>query len=390
MLLLRLKQQKTSAKWILFLDELPWLASKRSGLLQALDYYWNRYWSALCNLIVIVCGSAASWILENLINAKGGLHNRLTRRILLKPYTLKGSKEFLNHYNIQLNDKQLCDLYMVFGGVPYYLKQIQRGKSSAQNINAICFRREGFLYGEFDRLFTSLFDHSENHISIIRNIGKQSKGITREELVKKIKISSGGTLSKYLDELEAAGFIQSYVPYGLKKNIFYRVIDEYVLFYLHWIDPLKGKGIETAKSYWEMKTKSPSSLAWSGNAFEAICLKHTDQIRSALGLDSISCEMGSWRYVPKKGKKEEGAQIDLLLDREDGIVTICEIKYADKPFVIDKAYAKQLATKIEVFETHFQTKKQIHLAMITISGIKHTIWSDELINNELKIDDLLQ
>lgn len=380
-----------SRKIVIFFDELPWLATKRSGMLQALDYYWNRFWSRYSNLILVVCGSAASWILDNLINAKGGLHNRLTKTILLRPYSLKETQQFLENRKINLNYKQVVDLYMVFGGIPFYLKQVERGKSVLQTVNKICFQRDGLLYGEFDRLFVSLFDNAEISLSIIKTISKYQYGISREELIKATGISSGGTLNKRLNELESAGFLQSFIPYGHKrKDYYYRVIDEYCYFYLRWIEPFKKKGFEGGKEYWQTKGKTQAATTWSGYAFENVCLKHIDQIRDALELQSISCEIGSWRFIPKKAVNDSGAQIDLLFDREDGVITLCEIKYTEKLFVLDKANAREIKNKIDVFEKYFSPKKQLTFALINTVGIKPTIWSEDLIQNEVTLDDLFK
>ena len=330
-------------------------------------------------------------MLDNLINAKGGLHNRLTKTILLKPYSLKETQQFLKHRKINLNPKQLVDLYMVFGGIPFYLKQIEKGKSVLQIVNKICFQQEGLLHSEFDRLFSSLFDNAEVNLAIIKAISKYQYGISREELIKVTGIASGGTLNKRLNELDSAGFIQSYVPYGRKrKDHYYRVIDEYCYFYLRWIEPFKKKGFEGGTEYWLTKGKTPAAITWARYAFENVCLKHIDQIREALELQAISCEIGNWRFVPKKGKGDSGTQIDLLFDRDDGVITLCEIKYTEKPFILDKAEAKIIKNKIDVFEKYFSPKKQITFAIINTFGIKPTIWSEELIQNVVTLVDLVK
>lgn len=386
-----LEKLPKSKKMVLFFDELPWLATKKSGLLQALDYYWNRYWSRYPNIKLIVCGSAASWMLDKLINAKGGLYNRLTKTILLKPYSLKEANRYLQSRGIQLNAKQTLDLYMVFGGIPYYLKQIEKGKSATQEINRICFQSEGLLYGEFDRLFASLFEYAEDNLALVKAIGAERHGITREELIQKTRFSSGGTLNKRLRELESSGLIQSYVPYGnKKKEIYYRLIDEYCYFYLRWIQTLKTKGIEGGKNYWQTKAKTAPALAWAGYTFETICLKHVDQIKEALDLEAVACDSGSWRYIPKKRSSEQGAQIDLLFDREDEVITLFDMKYSEKLFTVDKECAKALKTKMEVFERHKPSHKQVFFALITTVGIKPSIWSEELIQAVVTLEDLLK
>ena len=352
---------------------------------------WNRFWSQFPNIIVVVCGSAASWMLDNLINAKGGLHNRLTKRILLKPYNLRETQQFLANRNIRLNPKQTTDLYMIFGGIPYYLRQVEKGKSARQIINKICFQKDGLLYDEFDRLFRSLFEYAEENLSIIKVISKHRYGISRSDIIEQTRISSGGTLNKRLRELESAGFIQSYIPYGRSiKDYYFRIIDEYCFFYLRWIEPFKKRGIEGGKQYWQTKGKTPAATAWAGYAFETICLKHIDQIRSALDLQAVSCEVGAWKYTPPKGDARSGAQIDLLFDREDGIITLCEIKYSENPMVIDKSLAKEFINKSETFEKYYAIKKQISFALIASMGIKRSIWSDELIHHVITLADLLK
>jgi AAA+ ATPase superfamily predicted ATPase len=379
-----------SKKIIIFLDELPWLATKRSRFIQNLDYFWNRHWSQLANVKLIVCGSAASWMLDNLINAKGGLYNRITNILLLQPFTLSETKMFFTSNNIKLSEKQIVDIYMIMGGIPYYLNQIKKSKSVIQNINDLCFQPDGLLYNEFPRLFKSLFDSHEIHSKIVQVIAKNRYGIQFKELAKKVGKSSGGRFRKRLAELEAAGFVQKFVPYGKKtRDHYYRIIDEYTMFYLHWIKP----AIETEinldnNNYWQITSQTPNWQSWAGYAFESLCYKHINKIRLALGLDKIPCKIGSWRYIPKPGTKQRGAQIDLLFDRRDDVITLCEIKYSINKFSIDKDYASILANKIKIFTNHFKTNKQITMAMITTMGLKKSIWTEDLITNEVTLSDL--
>ena len=382
-----IKRTPKNKKIVLFLDELPWLASRRSGVVQALDYYWNTEWSKNPNLIVVVCGSAASWMLDHVINAKGGLHNRTTMVIRLEPFNLYQTQEFLRSRNIRYNPAQVLDLYMVTGGIAHYLKQVERGKSVLQNIDALCFRREGLLYSEFERLFRSLFDKADIHLSLVREISKRRYGISRPDLLKALKLSSGGTLSKRIEELEAAGFVKSFIPYGHKKrDLYYRLVDEYAQFYLQWIEPVQ-KHDPPPPGYWEKMALSPSKASWAGLAFEAVCFKHLEPIRDALGLKNILHKTGWWNYSPKKG--QEGAQVDLLFDRSDGVVSLCEIKYSSGPFVVDKAYSKILMNKIRAFE-HFMPSKTASMTLISTRGSKLSVWAKELIENEVLLDQLFK
>lgn len=387
-----IKKIPTSKKIVVFLDELPWLSTSKSKLLQNLDFFWNTRWRKIPNFKLIVCGSAASWMLENLINAKGGLHNRITKSMHLEPFTLGETKKFLEANGVKLTENQTLEIYMVTGGVAFYLSQIQKSKSVSQNINDICFHKDGLLHLEFPRLFKSLFSAAELNLRIVREISKYRSGISVTDLVKKCGKKPGGRFSDRLSELEAAGFVQKFLPYGKqKRDHYYKIIDEYTLFYLRWIEEIvEGKSIPRGVNYWVNISKSPAWQSWAGYAFEGVCYKHADKIINRLGLGSISCLIGSWRYVPRAGAKESGAEIDLLLDREDNAITLCEIKYTANHFTIDKSYAKNLMNKVDTFKQHFATSKQIFLVMITTMGLKKNIWSDELVEGEVRLADLFK
>ena len=389
-LLTREMEKAPKKKHLLFFDELPWLATRKSGFIQALDYFWNSHWCRMPNTKVILCGSAASWMLEHLINARGGLHNRLTRTIQLQPFNLHETQEYLLSRKVRLNEKHLLDLYMSIGGIPYYLNYVEAGKSAEQNIQEICFTPTGVLFTEFKRLFASLFQNAELNLRIIREIAYKREGISREELLKKLNISSGGSFKKRLNELQAAGFIQGFMPYRhKKKEQYFRVIDEYSSFYLTWIDPIAEKGFPQP-NYWKLCTRTPHWLSWTGYAFESVCFKHLPQILYALHLNSIACEIGNWRFKPIKKSKEIGVQIDLLFDRQDNAVTLCEIKYSSNKYVIDKAYAKNLHRKLDIFQVKTKTPKQLFLALITTHGVKKNLWSEELVTNQVILNDLFR
>jgi len=377
-------------KIILFFDELPWMATKKSKLIQALDHYWNRYWSLDSRVKLIVCGSAASWILDNLIHNKGGLYNRITRQIELLPLTLHETKKFLIKKGVKLNNAQITKLYMAMGGIPHYLDAIQTDLSVDQNIDLLCFTKRGLLFNEFNKLFASLFEEQDIHEELIRLIAENRYGIAQSELMRKSSKNAGGRLKKRLKELEDAGFIESFIPYQHKeKGIYYRILDEYTLFYLKWIDPVWNaiKKRDKEKGYWLSKQQSAGWHSWAGYTFEAICYKHIGLIRRKLEITPGS-EMGTWRYFPGKGSVEDGAQIDLLFDRDDDAMTLCEIKYTSQPFVLDKEYAKKLQRKIDVFTMRTKTEKQLFIAFIASAGLKPTMYSEELVNHVVTLDDL--
>lgn len=378
-------------KIVLLFDEAPWMATKKSNFLEAFDYYWNRYWTQDNRLRVIVCGSSASWIIEHFIDNKGGLYNRVTRILELNPFSLRETSDFLRQKGIKLNKTQVLELYLMLGGIPHYLSLVQKEISAAQAIDELCFKKSGELVKEFDRLFSSLFTDGEAYADIIRTIGKYRYGIGQAEIVKACAKHTGGRISIRLKNLEEAGFIQEFIPYGHNaKGRYYKVTDEFCLFYLYWIAPnLKTIAKQTSGSgYWLSKTQSQEWKSWSGYAFEAVCYKHIPEIRKALNI-TAGAEIGHWRYAPRNNTTS-GCQIDLLFDRNDGIVTLCEIKYNANIFLIDKTYTKALLNKINTFEKISGINKQTFMTMITVNGLKLNAYSEEIIMNVVTLDDLFE
>ena len=375
-------------KIILFFDELPWLSSRKSGFMEALDYFWNKEWSKYSNLTLITCGSAASWMLNNLINAKGGLHNRITQRILLEPFKLWEVESFIESLGLKLTKRQIIEIYMVFGGTPYYLKDLQKSLSVTQNIEVACFNKNGLLIDEFPRLFDSLFEASKINLEITRVIAENHYGISRHNLIKKIGGTSGGRINERLAELESTGFIRSFLPYGQKKETYYKVIDEYSLFYLNWIEPHLKKGF--VKNYWSKQIKTPMYYAWAGYAFESICLKHIESIEHCLGIDNLVISRGSWKSKSSKGLMDKAAQVDLLFERRDNAINICEIKFKEQVYDITKDEAINLRNKILRFTEEEGQGKEIFLSIISCSGLKTNIWSEDLIANVVNGEDLFK
>lgn len=377
---------------VLFFDELPWMATPRSRLLTALELYWNRYWVFDRRIKLIICGSATSWIIEKIINNRGGLHNRVTRTIHLQPFSLCETENFLQEHRINLEREQILDIYTVLGGVPLYWSFVRKGLSAKQCIDELCFQSNGPLVREFERLFQSLFEDPKPYTDLLRMIAKHHYGLGQAELIVKAKVSDGGTTVHRLHQLEEAGFITSLVPYGHKdKGVYYIIDDEYSLFYLRWIEPnLKTIAKkETNEGFWLSLSNQSGWKTWAGYAFESICYKHINQIRRALKIDP-GAHVGTWRYSPRIKDDQEGAQIDLLFDRHDGAITICEIKSSENPFAIDKTYYQELVRKMEVFKKQRRTKKQLFLAMVTIYGLKPTVHSEELVAGLVTLENLFE
>jgi uncharacterized protein len=377
---------------ILFFDEFPWMATPRSKILTALELYWNRYWVFDKRVKLIICGSATSWIINNIINNKGGLHNRVTRTIHLQPFSLHETESYLKEHKINLKHRQILDLYTVLGGVPLYWSFVRKGRSAHQCIDELCFQRNGPLVNEFERLFESLFDDPKPYTELVRFIAKHRYGIGQAELIALSKLPNGGGTIDRLHQLEEAGFVTSLVPYGHKdRGVYYVMDDEYSLFYLRWIEPnLKTIAKkEINEGFWLSLSSQSSWKVWAGLAFESICYKHVNQIRRALHIDP-GAHVGTWRYSPRAKDGQEGAQIDLLFDRQDGVITLCEIKCSDNQFAIDKSYYQELVRKMEIFRKQTRTKKQLFISMITTHGLKQTIHSEELITSQVTLEDLFK
>ncbi len=380
-----LKQRK--GKRVVFIDELPWFNTPKSGFLSALEHFWNSYGSKHSNLILVVSGSAASWMIQRIVQSRGGLHNRLTRQIRLLPFSLLETEQYLQSRGILLSRYQIVCLYMAMGGVPFYLKHAEPGLSSAQIIDKTCFSKDGVLRNEFEKLFISLFDQSELHSRIVEVLRKKRSGLTRNLLLAASEIPSGGTATTILKELEESGFISSSVPFGKKSNdAIFRISDEFLLFYFDWIKPL-GKR-DAGDGYWMSFQNDPKRRAWSGLAFEGICMKHIRQIKDALGIRMVETFHGPWYYYPKNTDSQQGAQIDLLIDRKDGIINLCEMKFSESEFTVDADYSGKLRRKADVFRSATKTKKTIFITMITTFGLTGSPASRDVISNELTMECL--
>jgi uncharacterized protein len=369
-------------KVVIFIDEMPWLDTPRSGFVSALDNFWNQHLSKLNNVILVACGSASSWIRKHLINARGGLYNRVTHRMRLQPFTLLETEKYLLHHKIKLTRYQITELYMAFGGVPFYLKYITSGKSTQQLINAICFTKEAPLKDEYWQLYASLFKNSQQHETIIQILAKNPQGLNRQSLLLKGKLTNG-TLSRTLDELIECDFIEYYQPFGkIKKDGVYKLIDNFSMFYHKFIYPNKVKTI----SHWQAICKSQSYISWSGLAFENICMQHILQLLQALGISGIQVSAYAWRALPSEHLP--GAQIDILLDRADGVITICEVKFTNKMFIITKDYAQKLRLKTQVFQDKSATKKSVFTSLITpFPAIKNQYYLEQ-VQDEINLDAL--
>lgn len=374
--------KEADKKQVIFIDELPWIATAKSDFLTGFGFFWNSY-ASKNNILVVICGSATAWMIKRIINNKGGLHNRVTRKLTLQPFSLSEVEAYFKSRNITFNRYQLLQLYMTMGGIPHYLDQVQGGKSAIQNIDEICFDPQGLLRTEFDNLYSSLFSNPERYEIIVQALAATWKGLSRTAILQKTKLKDGGGVSTILQELEQSGFITSYTAFDKKKkDTLYRLTDNYSLFYIKFIRPLAPK----EKGQWLTLSQKQSWKTWSGYAFENICLQHIDKIKEGLGIAAVYTRQLS--FVAKATDTHKGTQIDLLIDRQDNVITICEIKFYKDKMTLSKADATALQQKKQVFRQVTNTKKQLFLALIATYGLHSNQHSIGLVDNVLDMDCL--
>ncbi len=376
----------TRSRKVIFFDELPWFDTHGSDFILALEDFWNNWAARRSDILLIGCGSAASWMVNKLILNRGGLHNRITERIALQPFTLKETEAFIQSKGVIFDRYQLLELYMAMGGIPFYLDNVLVNRSVAQNIDRMFFTPGAILNIEYLALYRSLFNRYEKHVTIVEALAEKSKGLTRTELLATTKLSDGGSTSNILDELEHSGFIQRYLPFGkTKKDALYQLIDPYTLFYLTFVKDSKAKG----QGAWLAQADSPKWRAWSGYAFEYICFYHIDAIKKRLGISGVYTEISSWRSQSKE-IGTQGAQIDLVIDRNDRVINICEIKFSTDVFSVAKTYADNLRNKLRAFRSETGTKKTLFLTLITTYGLKQNAHSQQLVNDTLDMSALFE
>lgn len=368
-----------SKRIVVFFDEFPWLDNRKSGFLSAFEFFWNDYGSSKNNLLFIICGSSTSWIENKILKNKGGLFDRHSAILKLKPFTLKETELFLKDRNINWERIDIVRLYMVLGGIPYYLNYLDNNLTLNENVDNLFFNDDALLKDEFNQLYLTLFERAEGHIKVVTALSTVKSGLTRKEIADITKLSYNGALSEILESLEVSGFIMSYDRYGDKKETCYMLMDYFSLFYLRF---LKDKhGID--HHYWSNSYESSSKRVYEGLTFERVCLTHIDNIKDALSIGGVLSTQYPWL---KKGNDEEsGAQVDLVIDRRDSVITICEMKFSNAPYLIDKEYSINLRNKIDVFRRSMKTKKTIQLVFITTFGIKQSLYNN-MINRFIDLD----
>ena len=375
----KLYREPINNKVIIFLDEIPWLDTKRSDFKAALDLFWNTYASLRDDLIFIVCGSATSWIMKNMVKDQGGFYNRITRKIHLLPFNLKECELYSKYLDLNYNYQQIVDCYMVFGGIPYYWCLLDKSLSLAQNIDLLCFKENGQLHDEYQALFKSLFSEKGKHRDIVEALMKKNMGLQRKDLASIPTIGDGKALTETLEELLECGFIRAYDNYKTSKNgKFFRLIDPFVLFSKTFLLDLKYDCFSSV-------VNTPKYYSWAGYSFEIVCLNNIDLIKRTLGISGIISREYSW----KSKESNPGAQIDLLIHRNDNVINLCEIKCSTSEYVITKDYEAILRNKLDSFKGEMKPKEQLVLTFISFNGLKENSYSN-IINKKINGEQLFE
>lgn len=371
-------------KIVIFIDELPWLDTPRSRFIKAFELFWNSWAADQPQIKLVVCGSATTWMISHLLGNKGGLHNRVTRRIKLAPFTLAETEAYLKSQQIVWNRYQIAEAYMILGGTPYYLQMLQKGYSLSQNIDYLFFSENAELRDEYGFLFRSLFNDSSIYRATVELLSKKAKGMTRAEMMKVLKLPEGGTFSEILENLCNCDFIRKYSAFGKKeRDVLYQLTDLFTLFYLRFVKSSNGRD----EHLWSNMIDSPERRTWCGYSFEQLCLHHITQIKMKLGISGIQSDVCSW-FIPAEDR-HKGAQIDLLIDRKDQIINLCEMKYSTSEYEITKRYNDEMQERRELFRSQTKTKKALHLTMVTTYGVKENPYSG-MIQSQVTMDDLFR
>jgi hypothetical protein len=357
-------------KKVVFIDEMPWLDTPKSGFVSALELFWNGWADMRPEILLITCGSASSWMLNQVIRSHGGLYNRVTQVLHLEPFTLGECRDFLREKRLTATDYQILEYYMVLGGIPFYLERVDPSLSITQNIDQLCFVKDARLRQEYRDLFASLFKEPGRHEAVVRTLTGKSIGLSRDEILKGTRLPDGGSFTKALDELETSGFIRRYRPFGRKqRGQLYQLIDFSTAFYLRFIE---GSD-DTQQEFWAHYSVTSAHAAWSGYAFEQVCLNHVQQIRRRLGIEGMISTACSWRSEQTQSK----AQVDLVIDRSDNVIDLCEMKYSQGEFVMSRDYDQHLKERRNLFLAETGTRKAVRTVMVTTYGLKRNAYSGD-------------
>ncbi len=376
-------EQCKEVRKVVFFDEMPWIDTQKSDFVSELEYFWSNWVQNRDDIVFIACGSATTWMKEKLEDNKGGLHNRITHRIYLRPFYLRECKEYLLSNGFDWDDYQILQYYMIFGGVPYYMSLLRPQLSLVENVDTLIFRRGGALSDEFKELYNALFKKADKYIRIVQLLATKREGFTKMEISAETGYSGGG-LTKLLENLERCDFIVSYTQFGNKtKQTLYRLCDFYTLFYFRYVKNNHSKD----EQYWQHHFQNRSVESWEGFTFEEVCLRHLSQIKQGLGISGMATEASSWRFVPAKEDTRKGAQVDLVISRADKMIHLCEMKFSSTPYTITKEYAERLITRKQLFMEGNGVSRGVVLTFVTPYGLKDGLHTS-MVHSSLTAKDL--
>lgn len=369
-------------KKVVFFDEMPWMDTPKSDFVSALENFWNGWANMRDDIVLVACGSATSWMVDKLLHNQGGLFNRITQKIYLRPFKLSEMEQYLDEKHFGWNRYQIAQCYMILGGIPFYLTLLNPKLSLLSNIDELFFAdAHAMLRTEYNELYSTLFKRPDNYLAVIRMLTERKEGFTRKEISEKTKLG-GAALSKILSDLEQCDFIFSYARYGnAKNNAIYRIKDFYTLFYYKYVN-----GIDTKDSLrWTHLSSTPQVSSWQGFSFELLCLLHLDEIKKALGIDRILNDASAWR----SRQPEQNTQIDLVIERADHNINLCEMKFSSGMYAIDKGYEQKLRERMSIFLAETMTRCSTRITMITTYGVLQNKHSG-IVNDEVLLDDLFE
>ncbi len=379
-------ESSSDVRKTIFIDELPWMDTRNSGFVKAVESFWNGWASARKDVVMIVCGSAAAWMSKKVLQNRGGLFNRANRTIYLEPFTLAECESYVKSEGLVMDRKDIASAYMIFGGAPYYWSLLDRGESLSQNIDRLFFGSRPELAEEFERLYKSVFTDPAPYIDVVAALGKKKCGMTRGEIVSAVpEAENNGVLSTVLRNLETSGFVRRYSETGKKKKgSVFQLIDNYTLFFFQFVQGYAGHD----EHRWTNMVHDQRRMTWEGLSFERLCLQHTRQIKAALGIAGVETSESSWRCI-SEDPDVKGAQIDLVITRGDRVVNLCEMKFVSEKFVIDAEYASRLREKIGTFKRETGTHCNCHLTFVTTYGVRRNVHSG-IVQSEVTLDDLFR
>ena len=379
-----LKQKVNSGeRCIIFIDELPAMDAEGANVASAVGYFWNNWASQFDNIVFIICGSATSWMITNVIDSKGGLHDRITVEMPIHPFTLKEVESYLESQRFIWNRQIILQAYMIFGGIPYYLSLLDREESLVQNVDRMFFSQDMQMRREFRRLFNTLYKNPDRYIDVIKALSKSREGLTRGELAKELKCANNGHLGKQLEDLVFCDLIRKNVVREKEiksKDSIYQICDFFSLFYMAFIDKA-----EVEMQYWAHHINTPEINSWMGLTFERICMAHIQQIKHALHIDTISTISYSWRSKTST----PAAQIDIIIERADKIVNICEVKYSQDEYNLNKEEYDKICKRKNVFIQETGLRHAPWITMITTEGVAQGKYS-EMIQSQVRLDELFE